>query len=684
MRHPKYTILFLAQFSLCLLSFAQPKKIDSLNDLACKYANSTHKLAWDTAIIYINQAYKEAVKLDYTKGIADALFNSAFLEMNRHNYPASERLYRKCIPYYETIFDSEALGWVHHNLGYVIYAQGRFDKAISNWERAISFLYNSNQEDSWDALRKTYEFLGITYGLKGELEKGFEWAQKGLAESQKRNDSIGMAFPLTIIGDLYQIMEDYPMALEYYYASSALGGNQDTYLSAQMATVHSALYHYDSALYYYQKAYVRDTGNRYFQMVLGEIYLQQKRYKEALLTLQKAVPFLKSTNGRKELIRVLLDIAKVYLAQKNYPEALPYAQEGLALAQTTGARQYKAIGLKMLSTIYEGMGMGKSAFVYLKQYISLKDSLLNNQFKAKLFAYKSTVENEKKLAQIAWLNKEKLVSRQQLKIKQQQLQRASLLKEILIGGSLALVLLGIIVFRNLSLKRRNEKLQSERTQAALRHKTAELEMQALRAQMNPHFIFNSLNSINRFILQNNKARASEYLTKFSRLVRLILQNSQAALIPLESELEALQLYLELEALRFDYHFDFQVHVGEDVDVSVLKVPPLVIQPFAENAIWHGLMHKEEKGHLDIELFQETGVLCCKITDDGVGRKKAAELKNRSGNTHRSMGMRITTDRIALLQQQKPMNTSIQVNDLVLPDGRADGTEVIIKLPVIYD
>ena len=195
--------------------------------------------------------------------------------------------------------------------------------------------------------------------------------------------------------------------------------------------------------------------------------------------------------------------------------------------------------------------------------------------------------------------------------------------------------------RNIILNRRNEKqqmehemkiqkLESARTHAELHQQATELEMQALRAQMNPHFIFNSLNSINRFILQNNKAQASEYLTKFSRLVRLILQNSQAALISLESELESLRLYLELEAVRFDHHFEFKISVENDLDISALKVPPLIIQPYAENAIWHGLMHKEERGHLEIRIFQQQEILCCRINDDGIGRKKAAELKSKSG------------------------------------------------------
>ncbi len=230
---------------------------------------------------------------------------------------------------------------------------------------------------------------------------------------------------------------------------------------------------------------------------------------------------------------------------------------------------------------------------------------------------------------------------------------------------------------------RTNKIRMQHEIIVEKHKATELEMQALRAQMNPHFIFNSLTSINRFILKNNKTEASEYLTKFSKLVRMILQNSQAPLIPLESELEALELYLELEALRFDHHFEYDIIIEKDLDVSSLKMPPLIIQPYAENAIRHGLMQKEETGHLDIELFQQGDTLYCKITDDGIGRKKAAELKRKSASKHKSMGMEITADRIVRLQNLNGNNSPVTINDLVNADGSAAGTEVIIKLPVIY-
>ena len=234
-----------------------------------------------------------------------------------------------------------------------------------------------------------------------------------------------------------------------------------------------------------------------------------------------------------------------------------------------------------------------------------------------------------------------------------------------------------------------ERSEKETQMAEMRQRTAELlqqkselEMQALRAQMNPHFIFNSLNSINRFILQNNRTQASEYLTKFSKLVRLILQNSQAPLISLESELEALELYLDLEALRFDHRFGYKISVPKDLDIEALQVPPLIIQPYTENAIWHGLMHKEDKGQLDIEVSEEKDHLYFKIADNGIGRKQAAAMASKSATKHKSMGLKITRDRIAMLQKVNG-ESPVKIIDLENTDGSAAGTEVIIKMPLIY-
>ncbi len=214
------------------------------------------------------------------------------------------------------------------------------------------------------------------------------------------------------------------------------------------------------------------------------------------------------------------------------------------------------------------------------------------------------------------------------------------------------------------LLRKEEQLQREQQQqqATFQKKLSEMEMQALRAQMNPHFIFNCLNSINGFILENDPDAASDYLSKFSRLIRLILQNSNAPTVTLENELEALGLYLEMEALRFDNRFTFQIRVAAEVDAKYVEIPPLLIQPYVENAIWHGLLHKEGLGHITIGLEQAEDVLLCTIEDDGIGRKRAAELKSKSATKKKSLGMQITAQRLELINSLNEKETSVQIVD----------------------
>ena len=212
-------------------------------------------------------------------------------------------------------------------------------------------------------------------------------------------------------------------------------------------------------------------------------------------------------------------------------------------------------------------------------------------------------------------------------------------------------------------------------------KIAEIEMTALRAQMNPHFLFNCLNSIKLYMVQNDAATAANYLTKFSRLIRLILNNSKSKKVRLDKELEALQLYVEMEQFRFNKKFDFKLDIGEQVDKEYIDIPPMILQPYVENAIWHGLMHKEKgKGHLSLAINKEGDQIKFVIEDNGIGRDKAMSIKSRSATKHKSFGMQITKNRIAIANELYQTNASIKITDLKSDKGKALGTRVIIYLP----
>ncbi|MBC7920191.1 MAG: histidine kinase, partial [Ferruginibacter sp.] len=229
--------------------------------------------------------------------------------------------------------------------------------------------------------------------------------------------------------------------------------------------------------------------------------------------------------------------------------------------------------------------------------------------------------------------------------------------------------------------RRHEAELRER-EALFQRQLAETEMTGLRAQMNPHFIFNCLNSIKLYASDNDAAKASEFLTKFSRLIRLVLENSRREKVTLANELEALKLYLDMEVMRFKDKLHYHIGVDLAIEQDFVEIPPLLLQPYVENAIWHGLMHKPAGGNVRIRLGQpDENHLQIAITDDGIGRAKAAELKSKSATLHKSFGMKVTTERILLINQLYDSRTEVKVHDLIDSRGEACGTEVVITIPL---
>lgn len=224
--------------------------------------------------------------------------------------------------------------------------------------------------------------------------------------------------------------------------------------------------------------------------------------------------------------------------------------------------------------------------------------------------------------------------------------------------------------------------REEQMKAEFNRKLAEVEMAALRSQMNPHFLFNCLNSINRFIQRNEPDAASSYLAKFSRLIRLVLDNSRSDMVSLRDELEALRLYVELEAMRFVGRFTYSINISPVLDINSIEVPPMLIQPYVENAIWHGLMHKEsEDCHLAVRVFPLENHLCITVEDNGIGRKMARELKSKSATLHKSHGMKVTAERIEIINEIYKSKAAVEIEDLKDEQGAAAGTRVTLLLPL---
>jgi len=243
-------------------------------------------------------------------------------------------------------------------------------------------------------------------------------------------------------------------------------------------------------------------------------------------------------------------------------------------------------------------------------------------------------------------------------------------------GFIAVVVFTIFRVRLNQLKREQEK------ESKMQIEIAKNELKALRAQMNPHFLFNSLNSIQHYIVSNKEDEAVFYLNHFARLMRIILANSEKTAITLNEEINGLKIYIELEQMRFSHLFEFNIQVAENIDVDYEQIPSMLLQPYVENAILHGLVPKEGGGLLQINFFIKDDFLHVIIEDNGIGRKKSAEIKSRSTKNHSSMGMKITKDRLKLLSNIEQIPYTVSFTDLGDEQNHASGTRVEIIWPIL--
>ncbi len=230
--------------------------------------------------------------------------------------------------------------------------------------------------------------------------------------------------------------------------------------------------------------------------------------------------------------------------------------------------------------------------------------------------------------------------------------------------------------------RHQQEIVSQQKEAHLMQRISQMEMTALRSQMNPHFIFNCLNSIKSYALNNDTENVSLYLTRFSKLIRLVLENSKTERIKLSRELETLGLYLEMEKLRFGEQFDFGIHLADNLEPEFTEVPPMLIQPYVENAIWHGLMHKRGTGSVMITVTQPTeNSIRVLVEDNGIGRAKANEIKSKTATQNKSFGMKITSERLNMYRQLYNIEAAVHIDDLFDSAGNPAGTRITLDIPV---
>jgi len=399
---------------------------------------------------------------------------------------------------------------------------------------------------------------------------------------------------------------------------------------------------------------------------LGTYYDETANPGQALKTWEKAISTFTAIEDKFGVSDTYYNLGKFYFSKENYPEALKNISKSLALAKELQVLEQIMSCEKMLSEIYQKLDNPSEALRHFQLYSVSKDSLTNHEKIRQSVQAEMNFDFEKReaLQQEAHEKKELLFSEKS--------KRTTL---ITFFSALFILLLVGIVFLVYNRKQLKKSL-------TLQKELAEYEQKALHLQMNPHFVFNCLGSISSFIVQNGTDSAIKYLSKFSKLMRLTLEYSKESLIPIDKEIESLQNYLELEQLRFNQVFTFTITKSSEIEDD-MALPPLLLQPFVENAIIHGLIPKKEVGEIAIDFAINDQSLICTITDNGIGFDKSKELKEMSVSIHKSMALDITKKRLEMMESVTQKTSKVEIKEITDDNGKTIGTRVILNLPVQY-
>lgn len=497
-----------------------------------------------------------------------------------------------------------------------------------------------------------YESLGDSNKGLGDTKKALEFYQEGLTIAQKNQVVPKVTDLNSKIADTYAQANRTIEAEGYFNNSLELSRKE---------TPTRAIQENEKVADFYNQS------NRFGD----EIQLRKKSLNELQQLPKKAVAKNKGIVAPDSITsqRINYKIANAYIAQDKFNEAIPYLEKSIVEADSEDDLIVQKDATRKLSEVFEYKGDFAKAYITYQNYVALVDTLYIRKEQEISRATRLNREITTKQNRISSLEQERQLSQSKysLALTEQQLFEENNKRQKWIIYSL---LLGMVLFALAAFfyyrSNRQQKLANNL-----------LALKSLRSQMNPHFIFNALNSVNNYIAKSDERNANRFLSDFSVLMRTVLENSEEDFIPLSKELELLELYVKLEHSRFPDKFDYEVNIAKDIDVNSFDIPPMLLQPYIENAIWHGLRYKEEKGFLKINVEQLTSTLLqIEILDNGIGRKKSAALKTENQKKQKSKGMGNIRKRIAILNDMYKNKVDVSISDLQEDET---GTKVILKL-----
>ena len=653
----KYLFIYTAFLLGCISPvFSQQRKIDSLEILLRTDKEDTNKVKhlnqmaliyqtkglFDSSMSYAIRALKFSQKLNYSSGLANANNTIGGVYYFKANYPMA--------------------------LTYFIETY-KIDSSKGYWSKAGSALYN----------------IGRVYVYESNIKSGLEYYQKALKVAREKDDGRTEELVFGGLGDLYGDQNIYSEALNYY--------NQALEKSKSISD---------------KKGEGVNLGR------IGGLFIKQKKYVEANEKIMQSLELAAQVSDGITRLTDLGNLGIVYQKLDISDSAVKYYSLSRALSKKTGYMLSYAINTYNLGDIYHDKNQDEIAAKLIKEALLIGDSIkyyplirdanegLSEIYSKagewqKAYEYhvksgdaKDTLVNAEKIKQTEKLQakfqyeKDSAIQQayfsNQLAIKQTETEKKaaeSRTEKVVIwliaSIAIMLVLLLVSIFQRMK--------GVEKKKLIAEQQKSWLELKALRTQMNPHFLYNTINSIQSFVLKSDTKSSSNYLAQFAGLMRSVLENSRKEKITLGEEMEGLSNYLDFEAMRFPAKFNFHIKVDDLLDKTKILLPPLLIQPFVENAIWHGLMHLQAgAGNLMINFEKFGDHIKCTIDDNGIGRTASTAIKKQS--VHKSVGLSIVAERMESMNKMYHWDMKTEIIDKTNADGSSAGTRVELILPLI--
>jgi tetratricopeptide (TPR) repeat protein len=604
----------------------------------------------DVAMHYADSGMQLARQRQWLTGVGLAYINKARIYRSNGDYAAGLQHADTSYDIFRAVKWKAAVGDALFEIANNYERLGNYSKAIENNYKALRIY---EEIDLKPSIAGIYNNLGIAYYRLDDYPKAIENYGKALEIDRKLNDKFGIASALDNMASVYkeqgkiekvnELNLEAIRIFEEIHDEAAMGRiyiNRGNFMQQQN--------YFDSALSYYRKAItiadkleIKST-QAFGYGGIGEIYLK-----------------VANDSPSKNSLPDSLKANKPSLLKK----ANEYFTKAYDLSTRMGELSLMMRFAKSLSDTRAASGDYKSALAFYDKAVQHKDSIFNDENKRKVAALETERVAQVKDKEIQILNKDKALQASEIR-RQTQIRNA-----VLAAVGLAAIF-SFFLIRSFT---RRRKITFEK-------QMLQTEMKALRAQMNPHFIFNSLHSINKYVMENDKENASEYLAKFAKLMRLVLENSRELEVPLENDLAALELYMQLEALRFGNKFQYSIEIDPNIDKENTLIPPLMLQPFAENAIVHGMKDKED-GLIKIKIQAAEGnMIKCVVEDNGVGRSSVPVVEETT-KKRKSLGLKIMQERLNVINQLRKAKAAVHIFDLKDAENKPGGLRIELLLPL---